>query len=178
MRLAPLRPETTWRLEGDDLVELSGRRQRRWSLSTLRRLRLASQAGGRRAVLLEFPRGRASIVSHGWAGLGRFEDRTASFAVLVRALAARAADLAPGARFGVAGVAAHEAFFWAMGLIGIGAAALLLFSLTAGAAAMGLALAARMVFVLLLMLAVLPWLTARAPAIDPRAIPASLLPEA
>lgn len=128
--------------------------------------------------MLEFQRGRATLLSHSWSRPGRFEDRTESYAALVRTLAARAADLAPAARFGVAGVRVQEAFLWTMGLVGGGAAALVLFSLSAGAAAMGVAMAARMLFVLLLMLAALPWMTPRAPAIDPRAIPEALLPRA
>jgi hypothetical protein len=100
----------------------------------------------------------------------------ASFAPLVRALAERAALAAPNARFATAGFEPGEAFTWTIGLIGLGAAALLLFSISAGAASLGLALSARMVFVLILMLAALPWLRGGSATLDPRAIPHSLLP--
>lgn len=99
-----------------------------------------------------------------------------SFSPLVRAIAEMAADLAPRARFATAGLELGEAFVWTMGLLGVGAAVLLVASIGAGAAALGVALAARLVFVLILMLAVLPWLKGRAAALDPRAIPPALLP--
>lgn len=165
-----------WRLEGDDFVELVGRRQRRWPVSSLLAARFAAPIGGRRAVSLRFPRGRVLVVSHSWAGPGRFEDRSAGFSTLVRALALRAADSAPAARFTTTGVAAQDAFIWAVALLGGGAAALVLFSMTAGAAAMGIAMAARMVFLLILIFAVTPWLRPAAPALNPRDLPHGLLP--
>lgn len=63
-----------------------------------------------------------------------------------------------------------------MGLLGIGAAVLLVASISAGAASLGIALAARLVFLLILMLAALPWLRGKTATLDPRAIPRSLLP--
>ncbi|MDP1631173.1 MAG: hypothetical protein Q8L66_07110 [Caulobacter sp.] len=115
------------------------------------------------------------IVSHSWMGPGRFEDRTASYARLVREIADAAADLAPQARFTTAGLELGEAFAWTMGLLGLGAAVLMLLSITAGAAALGLALAARLVFLLILMMAVLPWVKGGGSRLDPRALPQGLL---
>lgn len=116
------------------------------------------------------------IASHSWIGPGRFDDRLEAFSPFVRAIAAAAADQAPRARYATAGVEVGEAFLWTMGLLGIGAAVLLAASISAGAAALGVALAARLVFVLILMLAALPWVKGRTSTLDPRAIPRSLLP--
>jgi hypothetical protein len=140
-------------------------------------LRLAGLPNSpRRAVTLQFASGRCVIPSHSWIGPGRFDDRMDSFSPLVRAIAEQAADLTPRARFATAGLEVGEAFLWTMGLLGIGAAVLLVASISAGAAALGVALSARLVFVLILMLAVLPWMKGRTAALDPRAISRVLLP--
>lgn len=172
-----MRPETVWTLDGGDLIEQGGARERRWSLADLRQLRLAGLPGGpRRAVVLQFARGRCVIASHSWRGPGRFEDRMESFSPLVRALAVRAADLAPRARFATAGLELGEAFTWTMGLLGVGIVVLLISSISAGAASLGITLAAHLLFVLILMIAALPWLKGRTAVLDPRAIPSALLP--
>lgn len=172
-----MRPETVWTLDGDDLIEQAGARERRWSLADLRQLRFAGLASGpRRAVVLQFARGRCVIASHSWRGPGRFEDRMESFSPLVRAIAARAADLAPRARFATAGLELGEAVTWTMGLLGVGTVVLLISSISAGAASLGITLAAHLLFVLILMFAALPWLKGRTAVLDPRAIPPALLP--
>jgi len=177
VRLAPLRPETVWRLDGDDLVETSGKRERRLPLAGLKQMRIAAPgAGGRHAVWLGFAGGRVTIASHSWAGPGRFEDRSDSFSALVRTLAARAADLAPTARFSTAEMSGYGAMTWAVGLLGAGVAVLLVFSLSAGAAGLGVTLAARLLFVLIMIFAVTPWLKPRAPGLDPRNLPRGLVP--
>ena len=127
-------------------------------------------------MTLQFAKGRCVIPSHSWRGPGRFEDRTGTFSPLARALAETSADLAPRARFATAGIEIGEAFLWTMGLLGIGAVVLLISSISAGAVSLGVALAARLVFVLILMLAALPWLKGRTATLDPRTIPRSLLP--
>lgn len=136
----------------------------------------APAAGGRHAVWLGFAGGRTMIASHSWAGPGRFEDRSDSFSPLVRALAARAADLAPAARFTTTGLNSDGAMTWAVGLLGVGVAVLLVFSLTAGAAGLGVSLASRLLFVLIMIFAVTPWLQPRAPKLDPRDLPRALIP--
>lgn len=172
-----MRPETVWTLADDILIETAGAKARRWPLSELRLLRLAGlPASPRRAASLQFAHGRCVITSHSWRGPGRFEDRMETFSPLVRAIAEGAADRAPRARFAMAGLELGEAFLWTMGLLGIGAAVLLVASISAGAAALGLALSSRLVFLLILMLAALPWLKGRTAALDPRSIPRSLLP--
>lgn len=160
-------------------MEIAGPKARRFALAELRVLRLSGLPNSpRRAVVLQFARGRSVIPSHSWRGPGRFDDRMQTFSPLVRALAARAADLTPRARFATAGLELGEAFLWTMGLLGIGAAVLLVASITAGAATLGVALAARLVFVLILMLAAMPWLKGGGATFEPRAIPRDLLPEA
>jgi hypothetical protein len=176
-RIAPFQPETVWTLEAGTLVETRGKIERRFPLSGLTRYRLAADPDGgrRRSLLVAFGRRRVVIVSQSYLGPGRFEDRLASFAALARALAAVGADLSPRARFGLARLAPRTALTWVMGLLAFGAAATLIFSLTAGMAAVGIELTARMVFVLLLLLAALPWLGAGAD-FDPHDPPSDLLP--
>ena len=116
------------------------------------------------------------IASHSWRGPGRFDDRMETFSPLVRAIAETAADLAPRARFATAGLELGEAFVWTMGLLGAGIIVLLLSSISAGAASLGITLAAHLLFVLILMFAALPWFRGRTATLDPRAIPPALLP--
>ncbi len=117
-----------------------------------------------------------TIVSHGWSGPGRFEDHTVSYGPLVRALAARLADVAPGARIAAAGLDGQAGMSWTIGLLGAGVAALLGFSLMAGTAGLGVSLAARLLFALILIFAVTPWLKPRIAGLDPRDLPHSLAP--
>ncbi len=181
-RIAPFQPETVWTLEAGTLVETRGKVERRFPLSSLTRYRLAADppkangAGGRRrSLLVTFGRRRLVIVSQSYVGPGRFEDRLTGFSTLARAIAAVGADLAPRACFGLARFEARTAFTWVMGLVAFGAAATLLFSLTAGMAAVGVDMAARMSFVLILMVAALPWLN-RGQPFDPHDPPSDLLP--
>ncbi len=132
--------------------------------------------GGRRGAWILFLRGRVTLVSHSWAGPGRFEDHSESYGAFVRAVATRLAEANPDAKIGRAEPDARGALTWSIGLLGAGAAALLLFSLTSGAAGLGISLAARMLFVLILIFAVTPWLKPAAAALDPRALPRSLAP--
>lgn len=130
----------------------------------------------RRAVVLQFANGRCVIASHSWKGPGRFDDRMETFSPLVRAVAGTAADLAPRARFATAGLELGEAFVWTMGLLGVGIVVLLLSSISAGAASLGITLAAHLLFVLILMFAALPWFRGKTATLDPRAISPALLP--
>lgn len=175
-RLSPLQPETVWTLEAGTLVETRGRAERRFPLTSLTRYRLAAERQGpRRTLLLTFGRRRIVLVSQSYQGPGRFEDRLASFSTLARAIAAVGADLSPRARFGLARLEARAALVGMVALTAFGAAATLAFSLSAGMAAVGIDMAARMVFVLLLLTAALPWIGAGRP-FDPQDPPADLLP--
>lgn len=181
-RLAPFQPETVWTLEAGTLTETRGKIVRRFPLSSLSRYRLASAPPDRqgrdtrrRVLTLSFGRAKVVLTSQSYAGPGRFEDRLTGFSTLARAIAAVGADLAPRARFGVARLQARTALTWVMGLLSFGAAAMLLFSLTAGMAAVGVDMAARMSFAVILMLAALPWLS-RGADFDPHDPPHDLLP--
>ena len=186
-RTAPFQPETVWTLEAGTLVETRGKIVRRFPLSGLTRYRLAApppsksgahrtgEVGHRRALLLTFGRRRLVITSQSYVAPGRYEDRLPSFSTLARALAAVGADLSPRARFGLARFHASAALTWVMGLLALGAGAMLLFSLSAGMVAVGVDMAARMSFVLILMVAALPWLN-RGVDFDPDDPPKDLLP--
>ncbi|MBO9706739.1 MAG: hypothetical protein J7521_00880 [Caulobacter sp.] len=180
-RLAPFRPETVWTLEGADLVERQGRRERRFPLSSLTAFRLAApRAGDRRRVLtLVFGRRKTMLTAQSWTGAGRIEDRLASFSLFARAVAAVAGDLAPRARFerAAGGLAPREGLTWVMGLLAAGTAAMLLFAFSPHMAGVAIAIAARMAFLLLVLGAAAPWLT-RGENLDPHALPEDLLPSA
>lgn len=176
-RIAPFQPETVWTLDAGTLTQTRGGLERRYPLTALTRYRLAAakDGGPRRVLTLSFGRTKVVLTSQSYAGPGRYEDRLAGFSTLARAVAAVGADLAPRARFGVARLQARSALTWVMGLLALGAAAMLAFSLSAGMAGVGLDMAARMSFVLLLMVAALPWL-GRGADFDPHDPPSDLLP--
>ena len=177
-RLAPFQPETVWTLEGAELVERRGSRERRFPLTVLTAFRLAKpREGGRRRVLtLAFGRRKTILTAQSYVGPGRFEDRLAGFSLFARAVAGAGADLAPRARFELAGVmAAREGLTWVMGLLALGTLVMLLLAFTPGMAGVAVAIAARMAFVLILLVAVLPWL-GRGEGLDPHALPEDLLP--
>lgn len=70
----------------------------------------------------------------------------------------------------------HGAVIGAAGLLGLGAVALLFVSLTSGTAGLGVTLASRLLFVLILIFAVTPWFGAQPARLDPRDLPRNLLP--
>lgn len=152
-RLSPLQGETVWRLDGDAITETRGRRARRFELARLKSLQSAQ--GG---AVLTFARGRLTIPAMSYTRGLRPENRAASFAAFVGAVAAAAAVTTPGARFRNAGAPLAEPLIWMIGLLGGGALLLLLFAATAGAWTLGVALAARLVFVMILATGALPWL--------------------
>jgi hypothetical protein len=177
-RLSPFQPETVWTLEGAELIERRGPREQRYPLSSLTAFRLAKpREGGRRRVLtLAFGRRKTILTAQSYVGPGRFDDRLASFSLFARAVAAVAADLAPRARFEIAGVmAAREGLTWVMGFLAFGMAVMLLFAFTPGMMAIAIEISARMAFLLILLGAVLPWL-GRGQGLDPHALPEDLLP--
>lgn len=176
-RLAPFQPETAWTLEGATLVERRGPRERRFDLADLTRFRIARPkgAGRQRALLLGFGRARLVIPSQSWRAPGRYDDRMESFALLARAVAAVGADLAPRARFETAGFKARDALTLTAALLAAGSLALLLLAVAPAMRGMAIDLAARMIFVLLLIFAAAPWLP-RGAALDPHALPEALLP--
>jgi hypothetical protein len=170
-----------WRLTDQALVESrAGRRERLWPLNSLRRVHISPGANrylpDETVLRLVFRRGALNIGSHSFRGLARYEDQTRAFTAWVRAVCAEAASAAPGARFESGAMAMAGVFTGAMVLLGIGVAALLLVSITTGASGLGLDLAARLSFGLMLMIAVQPWIAGRGlKQFDPCAIPASVL---
>ena len=155
------------------LVERRGTKETRRPLSALRSLRLSARP--RRNALLVFPRAAVLIPSQSWRGPGGFDDQAAGFAAFVRAVAAAAAEAAPAARFLSGAPQVRSGLVSLMLLLGAGAAMLLAFALMADFADFGVALAARLVFVLFLAWAALPWVDRRAGTFDPRAVPPELL---
>ena len=152
-RISPLLPETQWSLEGGELVERRGARERRFQMSRLRRMSVAEGL-----ARLDFPRARLRIPARSFASGVTIEDHGASFRALTEALAAEAAARAPSVRLGPAQPSGAELVVWTIGLFGLGARAMLGWSLLAGAWALGLALGARRAVVAILALAALPWL--------------------
>ncbi|PTS89477.1 MULTISPECIES: hypothetical protein [unclassified Caulobacter] len=176
-RLAPFQPETVWMLRDGTLVETCGLKVRGFALSDLTRFRLATaRNGGRRRVLqLSFGRDKIIVTAQSYLRPGRFEDRLDSFSAFARTIARQAADTAPAARFSLARIEARPALTGAIGLLSVGTLAVLASSLSAGMAGVGIDLAARMGFVLILLTGALPWLT-KGDAFDPRDPPRDLLP--
>lgn len=176
-RLAPFQPETVWALKDGTLLETRGVQVRGFPLSALTQYRLAAapHGGHRRVLQLSFGRARVVIIGQSYVGPGRTEDRLVSFSAFARTLSAQAAEAAPAARFSLARIEARPALTWVAGFLAIGVIALLLSSLSAGMAGVGIDMAARMSFVLILLLASLPWLS-QGDAFDPRDPPRDLLP--
>jgi hypothetical protein len=182
VRPSPLRAAHVWSVEDACLIRRGGARDRAWSLGALTRMTLSRQANRYgpdiRLVQLRFGRRAVAFSSQSWAAVGRPEDHTRAFAAFVRALAAAAAAEAPSARFEVGGRwAVPGSVYWIAALLGAAIAALAAVAVAAGEAALGLELGARMLFVLILLLAAAPWLPgAAARRFDPRDIPADLAP--
>ena len=177
-RLSPFQPETVWTLEGAELVERRGPREQRFPLEALTSFRLAKprDGGRRRALTLAFGRRKTILTSQSYLGPGRFDDRLERFSLFARAVAAVASDLAPRARFELAGVlAVREGLTWVMGLLAFGTVSMLLFALSPHMAGLAIAIAARMAFLLILLAAALPWL-GKGQGLDPHALPDDLLP--
>ncbi len=155
-RLSPWQGETVWSLEAGELIERRGGRERRLALAELVSLR-ASATG----VLLQFRRRRRLAVPALSYGALRPRDQTASFAPFLTGLLAQTETAAPHARRLATNANLGEPLIWIMGLMGAGAAALLLFAATAGEWALGVTLAARLVFMVIIAAAALPWLGRR-----------------
>ena len=152
-RLSPWQGRTTWTLEAQHLVERRGAHERRLALSELKSIR-----AGAMACVLRF-RGHAplSIPALSYGGW-RPMDQGADFAAFLTVLLAAAPIKAMGMSTHRGPRGAADPVIWTMALLAAGAAAMLAFSATVGAWALGLTLAARLVFLLILAGAILPWL--------------------
>lgn len=147
-RLSPLQGETVWTLEKSAIVERRPGRERRFPLAELRGV---TRAG--RGAVLQFQRRRVTIPALTYGGAMRPLDQTDTFEAFLAALSDAVPDRpirrpSPNA----------EAVLWIMGLMAVGAAAVLFAAGVAGAWLLGVALAARLVFVVIIGAAVLPWL--------------------
>ena len=152
-RLSPWQAETVWTLEAGEVIERRGARERRFALIDLVSLRASANG-----LVLRFKRRRQlQAPSMSYGGL-RPRDQAASFAPFLAGVMAAAHAAAPRARVLASAAPLGEPVIWTMALMGAGAAALLLFAATTGSWELGVMLAARMVFVVILAGALLPWL--------------------
>jgi hypothetical protein len=178
----PLQAAVEWAVEDGDLVRRAKGREERWPLESLTRFTLLRQrnrlGADLRLLQLRFGRRRAGFGSLGWAGVGRPVDQTQAFSAFVRALAREAATAAPMARFDTGGRSPLDAgVWWFSGLLAVAAAAVLAMAVSTRLPAMGIDLAARLMFVLALVAAAAPWLPGRGGhRLDPRALPEDLAP--
>ena len=147
-RLSPLQGETVWTIEKSVIVERRTGRERRFPLAELRGV---TRAG--RGAVLQFQRRRVTIPALTYGEALRPQDQGESFEAFLAALS-NAAPERPIRRPSPN----TEAVLWVMGLMAVGALAVLLAAGVAGAWLLGVALAARLVFVVILGAAVLPWL--------------------
>jgi hypothetical protein len=173
-RLSLLRPDESFLIDGEDLVRRSGQGDRRWPLTGLREARITRQPLGPQAARLVLqlrfgPRDHVTLTSHSISGIGRFQDDTAAFRAFALELLARA----PQARLARWGPTTAGSLWLVVIGLGIGALVMVASAIAGGAFALGLDLGARMVFLLLLAAAALPWL-ARAGRLD-RLTPEDLL---
>ena len=147
-RLSPLQGETVWTLADGEVVERRGARERRFPVARLTRV---TRAG--RGATLRFGHRHVSVPSVSYGEVFHTEDRRQSFEAFVSAVA----TAAPGAP-GRSAMKSAEALMWIIGLVAVGAVAVLLAAGLAGAWLLGLALACRLAFLAILGVAVLPWI--------------------
>jgi hypothetical protein len=171
----------TWRLEGDALIESRDGKDKAWPLEGLRVARLVAGTNryvpGERILRLSFRKGGVGISSHSVAGLAQYRDQGETFSDFVREVCEAAGVAAPKARFEGGTNRGAGLFIGAAAILGCGIVLLLIGAVAARQWGLGAELVARFVFVLLLMLAVAPWLPgAQARRFDPRAVPSDLLP--
>ena len=171
----------TWRLEGETLIESRDGKDKAWPLGELRVARLLPGTNryvpGERILRLSFRKGGVGISSHSVMGIAQYRDQGDAFSELVRDVCERAGTAAPAARFEGGANRGAGLFVGAAAILGCGIVVLLLGAVVARQWALGAELVSRFAFVLLLMLAIAPWLPgARARRFDPGAVPADLLP--
>ena len=170
----------TFRLDGETLIESRDGKDKAWPLGELRAARLAAGTNryvpGERILRLSFRKGGVAVSSHTVAGMAQYRDQGEAFADFVQNVCEAAAAAAPAARFEAGSNRGAGLFIGAAAILGCGIVLILLGAVAARQWALGAELVARFAFVLLLMLAVAPWLPgARARRFDPRAVPRDLL---
>lgn len=166
-----------WRLE-DGALTGAGRTHR---IADLRAVRL-SRGDGKYApnallARLVFRNGSVALTSLSFRDRFSPTDQAPELAAFLRAFLAQAAELAPAARYDTGRALIPGLFLGAVGILAVGVLLVLLATVTAGAYALGVELAARLTFALLLMLALWPWIGGLGlRRFDPGAIPHDLLP--
>jgi hypothetical protein len=179
-RRTPFEAPAEWRLE-DGVLVLSGKAPRAFPLSDLRSARLIPSARrqGLKTVTLRlaFRKGVAAVGSHGFGPKLAYLDQTSAFAPFVRALLLEAQHQAPSARYQVGSERTRGVFFGAGAILAAGLVLVLMAAIAAGELTLGLEMAARLSFVLIVMLAIWPWLSGlNVRRFDPGAPPPELLP--
>lgn len=124
--------------------------------------------------MLGHPRGQQGVYAGQPLNL-RGAAASPTYAPFVAALAREVAASSPTARFTVPAVATQGVAVGGAALLGGGALALAAFSIGVGQMDLGLALAARMAFLAIMVLAILPWIDLTAGQFDPHAVPARLV---
>ena len=150
VRPSPLQAEIVWTLDKAQIIERRGGRERRFPLTELRGVTRA-----RSGAILKFRRRKLTIPARGYGEDHRVAERAKALDTFLAEIDAAA----PGRTLTPSPYA--EAVLWIMALMSVGALALLLAAGLAGAWLLGVALASRLVFVVILGAAVLPWLPAR-----------------
>jgi hypothetical protein len=182
VRRGPFEKAATFRLSDGELIQsIEGKPDKHWTLSQLRRARIAPGTNryvpDEQVLLLHFHKRIVALGSHSFHSLGDYTDQRPAFAAFAREVCRQAAELAPQAKFQAGAARAAGVFTGAVAILGVGIVLLIVTAVGAGAAGLGIDLGARLIFVLLLMLAAQPWLVGVGPkAFDPRSIPPGLLP--
>ena len=168
----PLAPQESFSIEDGVLVRRIGRRERRWPLNRLKSLTL----GVRRSLYAPPVRFvRLTFVGRGLEVIAA-TPQTSDYGAFVRVLALAAAEQAPNARFHADGGRLAAVLVGAACLLGAGAAALAVSAVMAGLAPLAIELGARLVFLLIMIFALTPWIGRFAPQrLDPKILPAVLL---
>ncbi len=167
----PWAPLETFSLMDGAVARSRGRAHKQWPLARLRRftlgVRRSPYAAPIRFVRLNFGREVLTIACG---------PQAEGYAAFVRALAGAAARSAPHVRFEAEGGRLAGLLVMCAALLGAGAAAMASAAVMAGLAPLGLDLAARLGFLLILVFAITPWIGRAAPrALDPNALPKALL---
>jgi len=181
LRRGPLAPVVTWRLTDDALIERrGGKPERRLLLADLKSARVVPGANryvpGERVLRLTFAKASTAISSHGFEGLALYRDQGAVFGAFVRAVLVQAAGMATSAKYEIGAARGAGMLAGAAAILAAGVVIVLIAAIAGRQWALGLELSARLGFVLLLMIAVAPWLRReRSRIFDPASPPADLL---
>lgn len=175
IRRGALGKSTIFRLEDGVLIE-DGPRRTQFALKDLKRAQLTTGADrfapGEQILILWFRRRRLAISSHGYARFGLRADQSVAFTPFAQALLAEAAEAAPKAAFVLSDRPAAGIYGGVLAILAGGVILVLVATIASGQPALGADLASRLIFVFLLLLCPLPWLsTWRRRTFDPKAPP-------